>query len=286
MIKKIESLIVDETDKTIASVNNNEISKLKKSVSDILKVFLAQFSGDKNIYQRLNKRMTQSDWSDVVKDLKGTMETLDTNSRKLLQYEISISGTERKQSKALELLILAEILRETNKINDKIDRLLKGNVKKATSIMADEYGLEFSDLTEDDYDSFYGWSGKSYKDRNVVNSTMLSMAIVSAIILELNRNTEAKKIREQTINRITSWSKKNMETIIRTENVAFIDSALKRLYNDNDIEYVQFKTVGDGHTCKVCQMYEDEIFRVEEAIQLPIHPNERCYYIPVDNPNK
>ena len=67
---------------------------------------------------------------------------------------------------------------------------------------------------------------------------------------------------------------------VKQSGIEFEDDIIREVYEDLNVEYVQWVAEDDGKTCSVCNELDGEVFLREEAPSKQ-HINCRCYLIPV-----
>ena len=67
-----------------------------------------------------------------------------------------------------------------------------------------------------------------------------------------------------------------------------VDQVMQMLNGKNEIKLVKFISDKGPNSCKECLKHHGEIFRLDDPNkpELPIHPNCRCKYEPIDTSNK
>jgi SPP1 gp7 family putative phage head morphogenesis protein len=81
------------------------------------------------------------------------------------------------------------------------------------------------------------------------------------------------------IKRETGITRRQAETIVRTESVQAHDEGHKAAYRDQGIEYVQRLATLDTRVCGYCAARAGNVYKLEDA-PATLHPNDRCRNIP------
>lgn len=78
---------------------------------------------------------------------------------------------------------------------------------------------------------------------------------------------------------VTGMQRYAAERIVRTESLSASDDARRRMYQENDVEYVQRYTAQDSRVCGYCVARAGNVYLAKEA-PAALHPNDRCYNLP------
>lgn len=61
----------------------------------------------------------------------------------------------------------------------------------------------------------------------------------------------------------------------------FVNQSQLDSYADLGVEMVEYLTANDERTCDTCMPMNGNVYPVNEAPVVPLHPNCRCTWIPV-----
>lgn len=86
----------------------------------------------------------------------------------------------------------------------------------------------------------------------------------------------AKRVREE-----TGFAKSRARMIARTEFVRNAAEASLVRYKACGFDKVKYWAALDGRECDECTGYHGKIYQIDDAPQIPIHPNCRCCYVPI-----
>lgn len=70
------------------------------------------------------------------------------------------------------------------------------------------------------------------------------------------------------------------ERIARTEIMYGLNEGALERYKEDDIEKVQWLAGPDDRICEDCEEMDGTIYPIDEAPELPLHPNCRCVLVP------
>lgn len=129
----------------------------------------------------------------------------------------------------------------------------------------------------------YPWSGAMFSDRIWLDKERLGKnlrwGLTQSMILGEGIPEMTKRI-----NNGIETAKYNAERIARTETKRVTYSSQAQAFAEQGIKEVKYMTAGNGsesNICKVCSSYHGQIFELGKEPTLPIHPNCRCWYVPV-----
>ena len=80
---------------------------------------------------------------------------------------------------------------------------------------------------------------------------------------------------------VTGKSTNKAITIARTETLAAGNAAAKERYKGAGVERVEWVAAYDDRVCEECESKHGETFDIDDAPELPVHPNCRCTLVPV-----
>lgn len=89
-------------------------------------------------------------------------------------------------------------------------------------------------------------------------------------------NSLTRRVRD-----VTGFGKASAERIARTETMRAANAAAVDRYKSLGVEKVEFLAAWDDRTCPECEGKHGNIYPVDQAPTLPIHPNCRCTLAPV-----
>lgn len=129
----------------------------------------------------------------------------------------------------------------------------------------------------------YPWSGAMFSDRIWLDKERLGKnlrwGLTQSMILGEGIPEMTKRI-----NNGIETAKYNAERVARTEMKRVCYSSQAQAFAEQGVKEVRYMTAGNGtesNICKVCSAYHDKIFELGKEPTLPIHPNCRCWYVPV-----
>lgn len=85
----------------------------------------------------------------------------------------------------------------------------------------------------------------------------------------------ARKIKEDYS--VTAYEAKRL---VHTELAKTVTAAQKEIYRQAGVEYVLWTATLEHNTCQRCGDYDGQIFKLDDAPDLPLHPNCRCCLSP------
>ena len=80
---------------------------------------------------------------------------------------------------------------------------------------------------------------------------------------------------------VTGKSTSKAITIARTETLAAGNAAAKERYQNAGVEMVEWVAAYDDRVCPECEGKHGNTYPIDEAPELPIHPNCRCTLVPL-----
>jgi SPP1 gp7 family putative phage head morphogenesis protein len=122
--------------------------------------------------------------------------------------------------------------------------------------------------------------GKTYSQRVWDNIGRLTETLNSELIncvVTGKKPTELKRILQERFN----VSYRRADTLVRTEMVHIQTRAAEERYKSYGIEQVEVLVSIDDRTCEECAALDGQVFPINAAPILPLHPNERCCLVPV-----
>ena len=122
--------------------------------------------------------------------------------------------------------------------------------------------------------------GKTYSQRVWDNISRLTDTLNDELINCVVTGKSTSDLKQLLQHRF-NVSYNRADTLVRTELVHIQTRAAEQRYRDYGIGYVEVLVEVDDRTCNACQLLDGEIFPINEAPDLPIHPRERCCLVPV-----
>ena len=107
-------------------------------------------------------------------------------------------------------------------------------------------------------------------------STNVKRAITSGLQAGETINGITKRIRE-----VTPMARNKAITIARTETLAAGNAAAKERYQLAGVEMVEWVAAYDDRVCPECESKHGNTYPIDEAPELPVHPNCRCTLVPL-----
>ena len=122
--------------------------------------------------------------------------------------------------------------------------------------------------------------GKTYSQRvwdNIGRLTeTLNEELISCVVTGKKTSELKLKLQER-----FGVSYRRADTLVRTELVHIQTRAAEQRYKDYGIEMVEVLVDIDDRTCEECAALDGQVFPINAAPVLPLHPNERCCLVPV-----
>ena len=122
--------------------------------------------------------------------------------------------------------------------------------------------------------------GKTYSQRVWDNVARLMETLNEELINCVATGKKTTELKHMLMNRF-NVSYHRAETLVRTELVHIQTRAAEQRYKDYGIEQVEVLVSIDDRTCEECAALDGQVFPINAAPILPLHPNERCCLIPV-----
>ena len=123
------------------------------------------------------------------------------------------------------------------------------------------------------------WSGELFSNRVWDNQKILNKNLNKTLKNGLIQGKAINKISQEMSNFMNS-NFKNINRLVRTETMHFLNEAAKESFKQHNIKKVEVLIAGDERTCPKCMEHDGVIYPIN-SITLPIHPNCRCCFIPV-----
>lgn len=178
--------------------------------------------------------------------------------------------------------------RELQALGDKQISLLTKQLKGEFFDIYNSFSLEgeepVSTLNKADMEQMIqaSWvaDGKTYPQRVWDNISRLQETLNEELVHYATSGRQSVELRDILQERF-NISYRRADTLVRTELAHIQTEAAKKSYEDYGIQYVAVEVILDERTCEECAALDGEIFPIHAAPMLPLHPNERCYLIPV-----
>lgn len=106
-------------------------------------------------------------------------------------------------------------------------------------------------------------------------STNIKRAIASGFQAGETVPQITRRIRE-----VTPMARSKAITIARTETLAAGNAAAKERYQLAGVEMVEWVAAYDDRVCPICESKHGNTYPLDEAPELPVHPNCRCTLVP------
>lgn len=122
--------------------------------------------------------------------------------------------------------------------------------------------------------------GKNFSQRIWDNTERLMETLNEQLILTVasgKKTTDLKKVLQERFG--VSYNRAN--TLVKTELCHLQTEAAKHRYRDYGVRYVEVLVDTDKHTCEKCKELIGKRFSINDAMPLPVHPNERCCIVPI-----
>ena len=100
-------------------------------------------------------------------------------------------------------------------------------------------------------------------------------------LLEAFKKGETTQQIARRVRDVTGKSMNKAITIARTETLAAGNAAATERYKDAGIERVEWVAALDDRVCEECEELHGNTYPIDEAPDLPIHPNCRCTTVPL-----
>lgn len=182
-------------------------------------------------------------------------------------------------------LIIQLFSKETTETKNVVTDVLKSTIKKS----AKYYDLEFkvglnkntkvtSNLVNKDAEKFIKkkYKGENFSKRIWKNNNEVSKEVQNEIEKLLKGKTSVNDIKKIIENEFET-NKFNAKRLVESEVSRVHDEIFKKYCRDNGINKVIYKATF-CHTCDFCKKDHNKLFDLDEAPQLPRHPQCRCYY--------
>lgn len=122
--------------------------------------------------------------------------------------------------------------------------------------------------------------GKTYSQRVWDNIGRLTETLNNELINCVVTGKKTSQLKRQLQERF-NVSYRRADTLVRTEMVHIQTRAAEERYKSYGIEQVEVLVSIDDRTCDECAALDGQVFPINAAPILPLHPNERCCLVPV-----
>lgn len=122
--------------------------------------------------------------------------------------------------------------------------------------------------------------GKTYSQRVWDNIGRLTETLNNELINCVVTGKKTSDLKRQLQERF-NVSYRRADTLVRTEMVHIQTRAAEERYKSYGIEQVEVLVSIDDRTCDECAELDGQVFPINAAPILPLHPNERCCLVPV-----
>lgn len=140
------------------------------------------------------------------------------------------------------------------------------------------------DIVDEVVNKPWATDGKGFSDRLGYDKERLVEELNKAVAQGLLRGQSSEEIAAGLVKQL-GISQRNAIRIVRTETAAIASKADMKLYKDLGIDSIKFMASLDGKTCAVCSDMDGKVIPLKQCrIGLnmpPLHPNCRCYTVPV-----
>lgn len=127
------------------------------------------------------------------------------------------------------------------------------------------------------------FEGQTYSSRIWQNKEWVVNQLYNTIGKGIYEGTSVNKLGKE-IKDIFGSSAYQSKRLVNTELARVVTLAQDEIYKDSGVvSKVMWTATLDDHTCSDCGNYDGKIFDIEDSTKPmpPIHPNDRCCYIPV-----
>ena len=182
----------------------------------------------------------------------------------------------------------AEITAELTKLGDKQAKILSNafimqyqNIYESTAIKGEATYTQLNlKAAQDMIDSIWCADGKHWSSRIWDNTAKLQETLNQNLIDCLVAGRNPVYLKEQLMATFgVSYSRADM--LVRTEMAHIQVKAAQQRYEDAGIEYVEIWADEDERRCEICGKLHMSVYKANEKLPIPAHPNCRCSVIPV-----
>lgn len=120
------------------------------------------------------------------------------------------------------------------------------------------------------------YKGSTFSKRIWENNNEISKELQNEIEKLLKGETSVNEIKKNIEDRFET-SKYNAKRLVDTEVARVHDEVFKKYCKDNGVEELIYKATF-CNTCEKCRSNHNKVFKIDEAPNLPQHPNCKCYF--------
>lgn len=126
------------------------------------------------------------------------------------------------------------------------------------------------------------WRGGNFSERLWADQKQLAAGLNDLLLTGLQQGKTATEIAIG-LNNLMGKGFNAAHRLVRTETMHYLNAAAVKGYKDSGVKKVQYWAASDERTCDHCGTggYHRNIYPIDRAPVLPIHPNCRCTYLPV-----
>lgn len=124
------------------------------------------------------------------------------------------------------------------------------------------------------------WRGSNFSSRLWDNQKKLTAALHAVLTTGLQQGKSVINMAKE-LNMVMGKGLNAAHRLVRTETMHYLNQSVLQGYRDAEIKNVQFLAAKDERTCEICGAMHGNVYEIEKAPILPLHPNCRCTYLPV-----
>lgn len=124
------------------------------------------------------------------------------------------------------------------------------------------------------------WSGDSYSQRIWKNTNNLAARTKEKLTDLISIGKLPEEVKKE-LQAEFNVSARVADRLIRTEASHVFNTASMERYEEAGVEQVEILVEEDDSICEDCQALDGQVFDIDKAPVLPLHPNCRCCYMPV-----
>jgi len=140
-----------------------------------------------------------------------------------------------------------------------------------------QLGLEFKLLTEDIFNRVYNETGERIKGIGDTTREQIRVALSEGYMAGEGALKIAARI-DKVFN--TAQSVRSV-VIARTEMMWAYNQSSKAHYKGAGVERVEWSAARDARTCPICKALDGNIYDIDDAPDIPKHPQCRCTLLPI-----
>ena len=260
-----------------------KFDELEVSLYKDIQGFYVNYAKSQNITMaEAKKKVASFDVKAFEKEAKRLVETKDFSkeaNERLKLYNATMR-INRQQALASKVgLSAASVMNDTEGIiRDKLENDILNEHKHQAGLLGmtipERIDLRGQALIDGSY------QGAKWSERLWVNSDAMVSDVTNIInrslIQGMNPNQLAGKLRPY-LNKSVSNAKYVAQRLARTESARISTEYKQLLYKDQD--YKLGKWIAEPTACKFCLPKDGKVFKLED-IDIPIHPNCRCSFVP------